>query len=204
MRKLTFLFCLLSIGLQAQTQRDFKKLCRLFAGEFDNATQTNGDTAIGRMHIHIAKVNVSFLGKNVFFVQYQRNNNPNDIYRPRLYSFKRENGKITSESCSFVADSLFRDFGKNAAKQATLTKEQVKVTVNCPSVWTVVGTDFVGKTDSCKFFSARRKQDIYIFDRMRISKTGMGTTEAAKDESGKILFGKLDDWALDLLREKAK
>ena len=204
MRLLTLLFCLIYLNTQAQTQRDFKKLCRLFAGEYDNLAQTKRDTSAGRMHIHIAKVAVPILGKNVFFVQYQRNANPNDIYRQRLYSFKREDGKITSESCAFVADSLFRDFGKNPSKQKALTKEQVKVTVNCPSVWTFDGTQFVGKTDSCKFFSQRRGKDIFIFDRMRISKTGMGTTEAAKDDTGKILFGKLDDWALDLLREKRK
>jgi hypothetical protein len=197
MRTLTLLLTLISFGVQAQTPRDFKKLCRLFAGEYDNIAQTKRDTSASRMHIHIAKVDVPFLGKHIYFVQYQRNGNPTDIYRQRLYNFKRENGKITS----FVADSLFKDFSKSTVKQKTLIKEQIKITVGCPSVWTVAGTDFVGKTDSCKFFSQRRGKDIYIFDRMRISKLGMGTTEAAKDDAGKILFGKLDDWALDLVRE---
>jgi hypothetical protein len=202
MRTLVLLFCLFCLSAQADAQRDFKKLCRLFAGEYDNLAQTQRDPKAGRMHIHIAKVAVPILGKYVFFVQYQRNANPSDIYRQRLYIFKKDKGKITSEAYSFVADSLNRDFSKNLDKQKNITKVQLKFTVGCPSVWTNEGTQFVGKTDSCRFFSQKRGKDIFIFDRMRISETGMGTTEAAKDEKGDIIFGKLDDWALDLVREK--
>jgi hypothetical protein len=200
MQKITLLLCFICLGFQAHAQKDFKKFMKLLSGEYDNLAQTKRDTAAGRMHIHIAKVNVPIMGKNVFFVQYQRNNNPKDIYRQRLYVFQQNNGKIMSESYSFIADSLFKDFSKNKEKQQSLTKEQVKISVGCPSLWTYEGTAFIGKTDSCKFFSQRRGRDIFIFDRMKISKTGMATTEAAKDENGKILFGKLDDWALDLIR----
>jgi hypothetical protein len=59
----------------------------------------------------------------------------------------------------------------------------------------------VGKADACAYFSAKRGKNIFIYDRMKISASGMATSEAAKDENGMLLFGDLDGWALVLDRQ---
>jgi hypothetical protein len=213
MKNLFFVFLIIICGscrTQAQqspqgnvmaTMPDFQTLLARIEGEFDNLVQTQKDPKASRMHVSIRKVSVPALAEHVYFVQYLRNNDPKNVYRQRLIVFQSTESEITSEAFSFLKDSLYSDFGTNTKKQLSLNRNEVKSSLGCPSKWILINNDMVGKADACAYFSAKRGKNIFIYDRMKISASGMATSEAAKDENGMLLFGDLDGWALVLDRQ---
>ena len=203
----TLLFCAFTLSAVAQTsKKDFGQLLKLLPSKYETIT-AEGMTPkeqqlIDQMTITIAPVEGSVLGKNTFYIKYIRGNG--SLYRQRLMTLKYENQQITSESVAFAKDSSFIDFYLNPDKIKRLSQKDLKASLGCADVWTKTGDEFVAKMDSCPFKSERRGKDIYIFSRMMISQEGMGTTEAGKDENGKILFGKLEGYALKLKRVTMK
>lgn len=204
---LALLLCYVGATAQQITPKDFKKICRIFAGEYDSVGETfNGlpseKAAFERMHITVAPVQVPFLGKNVFYVKYLKQNDPKQLYRQRLYVFKYDKSKksLTSEALSFQKDSAFVDLHLNPAKQQELTAAQLKSSLGCPSAWLPEGDAYVGRADSCVFYSSRRQENIFIYDKMRIAPNGLSTSEMGKDKTGKILFGSPSEYALKLNR----
>ena len=191
------------ISIAQSTKKDFKQLLKLFEGSYKTTASEGTPTEkqlLDQMTITVKRIDGSYLGKQVFYVKYVRGNG--SLYRQRLYTFTYDGQKIQSESVAFLKDSLFIDFYENGEKVKNLNKTDMKVGVGCPDTWVKTADGFIGSMDSCAFKSERRGgKEIYIFSRMKVSKQGMATTEAGKDETGKILFGKLDDYALKLVRE---
>lgn len=189
------LFILLSNYSFAQSsKKDFKELTKTFPGKYKTYEGT-----IDAMTITVAPVKSSFLGKDIFYIKYVKKDG--SLYRQRLISMKFDGQNITSETVSFVKDSAFIDFYKDAQKVKNLSQKDIKPSLGCPDTWMKVGDEFIAKMDSCAFKSERRGgKIIYISSRMMVSKNGMGTTEAGKDENGKFLFGSLDGYALKLKR----
>lgn len=210
MRTILFLFLLLSGNLSAQTTaRDFKKLLRLFPGQYDSVGDAfNGSATekeqFERMHITVAPVKIPFLGERVFYVKYLKQNDPKQVYRQRLYVFRYDKTlkTIVSEAHSFQKDSAFVDFHLRPEKQKSLNPAQIKSSLGCPSTWQTDGDGYVGRADSCSFYSTRRQENIFIYDKMRLSPSGLATSEMGKDKTGKILFGNPTDYALKLNRWK--
>ena len=210
MRTILFLYLLLSGSLSAQTTaRDFKKLLALFPSQYDSVGENFNGSAIEkeqfeRMHITIAPVKIPFLGKRVFYVKYLKQNDPKQVYRQRLYVFRydKKGRVIVSEAHSFQKDSAFVDLHLQPDKQKTLTRAQIKSSLGCPSTWQSDGDGYVGRADSCSFYSARRQENIFIYDKMRLSPSSLATSEMGKDKTGKILFGNPTEYALKLNRWK--
>lgn len=201
-----FFLYLVSISLSAQsTRKEFKQLLKLFPSKYESMEAGGTPTEkqlIEKMTITVVPVNGSLLGKYTFYIKYVRGNG--SLYRQRLMTFKFDNHQITSESVAFVKDSLFVDFYLNSDNVKNLSQSNLKPSLGCADRWTKSGDEFIAKMDSCAFKSDRRGKNIYIFSRMMISDAGMATTEAGKDENGKILFGKLDGYALRLKRTEMK
>ena len=201
---------LLATAAWAQpTPKDFKKLLRLFPGEYDSLGETFNGTPtekekFERMHILVAPVRVSVLGEHVFYVKYLKQNDPKQIYRQRLYVFRydKTTRSIVSEAHSFQKDSAFVDLHLYPEKQKSLTSQQIKTSLGCPSSWQTDGDGYVSHADSCAFYSARRQENIFIYDKMRLTPSGMATSEMGKDKTGKILFGSPTEYALKLNRWK--
>lgn len=202
MNKLLLTLVLLPfIGFSQNIKKDFKRINQWFVGEYDNLEQTKSDSKQGRMHVSVVKIDAKQLGKYVFYVKYYKDNDPNKIYRQRINVMNIENNQVQSESFSFK-DSTIRDLHLKPELQAKLEKEDLSSSLGCPEIWIKNGEEYIATIDSCKYYSARRKKDILMFGKMMISKNGMATTEAAKDETVKILFGSLDGYALILNRVK--
>ena len=185
------------------SKKDFKRLLKLFEGSYKTTLVEASPTEkqlLDQMTITVKRLKGSYLGKAAFYVKYVRGNG--SLYRQRLYTFTFDGQKIQSTSVAFLKDSLFVDFYKQPEKVKNLSVADIKAGIGCADNWLKTADGFVGSMDSCAFKSERRGgKEIYIFSRMKVSKQGMATTEAAKDETGKILFGKLDDYALKLVRE---
>jgi|GEM_PF-5128363 len=201
---------LFAVGAWAQpTPKDFKKLLRLFPGEYDSLGETFNGTptekeAFERMHILVAPVRVKALGEHVFYVKYLKQNDLKQIYRQRLYVFRYDKASknIVSEAHSFQKDSAFVDLHLYPEKQKSLTRQQIKTALGCPSWWQPDGEGYVGRADSCTFYSARRQENIFVYDKMRLTPSGLATSEMGKDKAGKILFGNPTEYALKLNRWK--
>jgi hypothetical protein len=197
------LLCFLFVPFLAFSQsskRDFKQLLKTFEGHYKAETTPSDPTAI--VGIEATPVKLSFVKEPVFYVKWIRANGK--VYRQRLYVFNynKATKTITSEAMSFKIDSLFYDFYKNSEKVNTLTQNDLKTTLGCPDTWQRTNSQFVGSVDSCKFNSERRGKPIYISGRLKVDANGWASTEVGKDENGKILFGKLDDYALQIKRVK--
>ena len=210
MRTMLFLGLLLANASVAQTTaRDFKKLLRMFPGQYDSMGEAFKGSAtekeqFERMHITVAPVKIPFLGKHVFYVKYLKQNDSKQVYRQRLYVFRYDKNQkaIVSEAHSFQKDSTFVDLHLRPEQQKSLTMAQIKSSLGCPSTWQTDGDGYVGRADSCSFYSARRQENIFIYDKMRLSPSGLATSEMGKDKTGKILFGSPADYALKLNRWK--
>jgi hypothetical protein len=202
---LTLIFSCFSFLTQAQsTKKDYKQLLKTFAGRYTSVV-ANGTAdekkLIDQMTITIVRVKGSFFKDPTFYVKYVRGDG--SLYRQRLYTFQFDGQKIQSQSIGFVKDSLFVDFYKNSEKTKNLTQNDLKSGLNCPDTWVKTDEGFVGSMDNCPFKSERRGgKEIYISSKMLLTKTNLSTTEAGKDETGKILFGKIDGYALVLNRLK--
>lgn len=193
----------LASGTAQSSRKEFKQLLRMFEGRYKSVA-AEGTPAekqtLERMTITVVRIKGSLLGPNVFYVKYVRGNG--SLYRQRLYTFTFENGIIKSKSAGFVTDSLFIDLPKSPEKVKALANADLKITMGCMDTWIKTQEGFIGSMIDCPFKSERRGgKEIYISSRMKVSKTGMATTEAGKDDTGKILFGKMDDYALQLVRE---
>lgn len=205
----TVLFLFLNVNGIAQTSfRDFKRLLKMFPGEYQTTGEATGTPSeqqlMNEMKISVIPIDLPQLGENCFYVKYLRGNG--SLYRQRIYTLHYSPAlqSITSESVGFVQDSLFIDFHKNPAQLKALSAADLKQSLDCYDTWHLTKDGFVAKMDSCLFKSERRGKDIYIYSRMMVSSTGLATTEAGKDETGKILFGKLDGYALQLRRVSLK
>ena len=197
------LYIFSSTSTTAQSsKKDFKQLMRLFEGRYKTAVVDGTPTEkqlLDQMTITIKRIDGSYLGKNTFYVKYVRGNG--SLYRQRLYTFTFTDNKIQSQSVAFQKDSLFVDVFNSPEKVKNLSQTDMKAGIGCPDNWAKTSDGFIGSMDSCAFKSERRGgKEIYIFSRMKVSKQGMATTEAGKDETGKVLFGKLEDYALKLQR----
>jgi hypothetical protein len=198
--KKTILFTLLilqsAISFAQSSKKDFKALLKTIGGVYEAPT-TSKDADVKT--ISITPINGSAIGDDVFFVKYTKTDG--SIYRQRVMVFQFENDKILSESMSFLSDSTFRDLDRNVEKAKNLKIFDLKPSLGCKENWQKVGDEFIAQINDCPFKSARRNSNILISSRMMVSKTGMATTEQGKDESGKVLFGSLNGYALKLNRK---
>jgi CpeT/CpcT family (DUF1001) len=194
---------LVSGAAQSSSKKEFKRLMRLFEGQY-NSVAVAGTPAekqtLESMTITVTRMEGSLLGPNTFYIKYVRGNG--SLYRQRLCTFTFEQGLIKSKSVGFMKDSLFIDIAKSPEKVKALAQTDLKSIMDCMDTWTKTTDGFVGTMNDCPFKSERRGgKEIFISSRMKVSKTGMATTEAGKDDTGKILFGKPDGYALEFVRQ---
>ncbi len=181
----------------------FITLIGLVEGKYDNIDQVNENPKNGRMHIELHKVKLDFLGDYVFFMKYYKDNDPDKLYRQRLlvFSYDSTNQALSSEAMSFKADSLYFDFWKKPLLIQSLTKADIRPSLGCKNWWIQTEDGFIGKSEACPFFSSKRGKKILIYDKLKINKDGIATTEAGKDPDGTLLFGNMDTFALILKRQ---
>jgi CpeT/CpcT family (DUF1001) len=200
MKTILYFFLLPFLAVSQSSKKDFRQLLKTFAGTYHADITPSDPTAI--VGIEATPVKLSFVKEPVFYVKWIRANGK--VYRQRLYVFKynKATKTISSEAMSFKTDLLFYDFYKSTQKVNTLTQNDLKTTLGCPDIWQHTNSQFIGSVDSCKFNSERRGKPIFISGRLKVDANGWASTEVGKDENGKVLFGKIDDYALQIKRVK--
>ncbi len=173
---------------------------KIFAGKYRAETTPADPTAIAS--VEVVPLKVAFIKNPAFYVKWVRADGK--FYRQRIYvfSFDADKKQISSEAFSFKTDSLFYDFYKNSEKLLALKQDDLKTSLGCPDIWQKIDNQFIGSVENCKFESARRGKPIYISGKLKVDANSWASTEVGKDDTGKVLFGKIDEYALQIKRVK--
>ncbi len=175
-----------------------------FSGEFNNYQQVHKEIEdsipanLRHEHIHsiFKEVQIPSLGQHVYFVKQYFDNNPNKIYRQRIYNFSINptEDAIQLDIYAFInpsLDSLYRHADKEPSLLANFNKEHVRLTPGCEVFWKREHDHFVGymKEKACNFISSRSGKRIFITDSLRLDEHSIWIRDEAADEDGNYVFG---------------
>ena len=197
---LATLFLVQFLSFSQASKKDFRALQKTFVGKYQAETTPTDPKAIAS--VEVVPLKLTFIQSPAFYVKWLQANGK--FYRQRIYvfSFDKDKKQISSEAFSFKTDSLFFDFYKNSEKILALKQDDLKTSLGCPDIWQKVDNQFIGSVENCKFESARRGKPIYISGKLKVDADSWASTEVGKDENGKVLFGKIDEYALQIKRVK--
>ncbi|MGI9225867.1 MAG: chromophore lyase CpcT/CpeT [Woeseiaceae bacterium] len=210
MRKTTFtLLGSIAILFSANTfadkndvlDRDLRTFLEWFPGVYDNQEQVYFEEEQGvpederheRIHHTFAQVDLPAFGDNVFYVQQYLDDDPEKIYRQRIYVFTadyEENAiRLAIHTPHDVAALV--DAHLDPSKLVGLTPEQTRNLPGCDVFWTKRAAEFDGqmKPRACSFVSQRSGKRIIIDDDLVLSKDEIWISDRAEDEDGNYVFG---------------
>ena len=185
----------------AVLEKDFRTMMQWFPGVYDNQEQVyfeeeqRVDEALRHERIHhvFEPVELPAFGKNVFYVQQHLNDDPDQIYRQRIYAFQADHEagaiRLTIHIPKDV-ESLV-DAHLDPAKLTGLLPEQTRVLPGCDVFWRRQANHFVGtmEPDACSYFSVEQDQRIIFNDDLLLTEEALWITDRAHDEKGKRVFG---------------
>lgn len=168
--------------------RDIKILTNWFEGQFDNeeqvwyqnhpASNTTKKSRHTRIHTMHRRLEWPELGEHVFYVEEYKDNDPEDLIRQRIVTFKSdpENGAIRMKQGFFKDAPSAKGAYIEPAKLSSLTKadvffmEDLDPTAECDVLWKRVAGQFEGKMKdkSCIFGEGEKRR--YSVHDMSLSK----------------------------------
>jgi hypothetical protein len=181
--------------------KDFRIMMEWFPGVYDNQEQVYFEEQQGidevlrheRIHHVFEPVELPAFGDHVFYVQQHLNDDPAQIYRQRIYSFRPdyEEGAvrltihIPNDAASLVDAHL------DATKLSGLLPEQTRVLPGCDVYWQRQANHFVGymEPDACSYVSTESGQRILFNDDLLLTEDELWISDRAEDEAGNKVFG---------------
>jgi len=178
-----------------------------FPGEYDNYEQFWLQTvelpeaqrpADPHEHTHhiFAPVAAPLLGEHVFFVKQTLPQKANAVYRQRLYRFSEEaDGSMRMAIYSFKNEAKFTDAERKPEVFKQLTLNDLKQIEGCEVRWFWNGTDtFDGSVNrrTCRVFSERLGSNVFVEDRFKLTESALWIREAATDEKGASVYGRVE------------
>lgn len=181
--------------------RDMARMMRWFPGRYDNMEQVYfeedldvaEDIRHNRIHSIFTPVDLpDFPGKTFYIEQYQ-NDNPEDVYRQRIYSFTpdyKENAVKLDIYIPKDADAI-RGAYAEPSKLAGLTPSDFSLHPGCEVFWTPENENFHGymKEGACRIKSKRSGKTLVISDDLQLSKESIWIKDQAEDADGNYVFG---------------
>ena len=202
---LTVLLIGVVIGARADEaavlDKDFRTMMQWFPGVYDNQEQVyfeaeqDVDEALRHERIHhvFEPVALPAFGDHVFYVQQHLNDDPAQIYRQRIYSFRADHDvgaiRLTIHIPNDV-ESLV-DAHLNPTKLSGLLPEQTRVLPGCDVFWRRQANQFVGymEPDACSYVSTETDKRITFNDDLLLTEEALWITDRAIDEDGNRVFG---------------
>jgi hypothetical protein len=136
------------------------------------------------------------LGQSVYFVKQYFDNDPNKVYRQRIYHFhlNEQEKAIQLDIYSFQnkeQELLYGQAHLDPSVLSTLNKEQLSLSPGCEVFWKRDGDHFIGymKNKACNFISRRSNKRIFITDSLTLNKDEIWIRDEAEDEDGNYVFG---------------
>lgn len=209
MTKTTGLFCaaafLLPVAALADDaavlDKDFRTLMEWFPGVYDNQEQVYFEDEQGvpeevrheRIHHVFKRVDLPAFGDNVMYVQQHLNDDPEQIYRQRLYVFTPdydENAIRLTIHTPKDTEALI-DAHRDTAKLDGMTLDDTIIRPGCEVYWKRQANQFVGymRDGACSFESRQIGKRIIIDDDLVLTEHELWIHDRAEDEDGNYVFG---------------
>ena len=183
--------------------KDLRVLLEYFPGRYDNDLQVYFDGELktpemernGRIHSIFAPVNLPAFGPNMFYVEQYSDNDPNKIYRQRLYRFSIDAAEkaIKLEIFAPSADQAQAIKGayQDPAKLSVLSPTNMILYPGCEVYWRRQEQQFVGtmKPGACRVNSQRTGKTLIITDHLVLSNRSITILDQAVDEAGAYVYG---------------
>ena len=180
----------------AVLDRDMRTFLEWFPGVYDNQEQVYFEKEMGvpedlqheRIHHTFARVDLPAFGDNVFYVQQYLDDDPEKIYRQRIYVFTadyEENAiRLSIHTPNDVASLV--DAHLDPSKLEGLTPEDTRHMPGCDVFWRKRAAEFDGqmKPGACSFVSQRSGKRIVIDDDLILTDSEIWISDRAEDEDG--------------------
>lgn len=183
-------------------KRDFNTMMNWFEGRYDNMEQVYFDRVLKvgddeqheRIHSIFKRAVVPSVGDTVFYVEQYSDNDPEKVYRQRLYSFSpdQERGAIALKIFSFKDASAVRGAHNDLGKLADVSLEDVSAMPDgCTVYWKKQANQFVGfmERGACQIESKRSGKTLVIEDDLVLTEDEIWIQDRATDADGNHVFG---------------
>ncbi|CAM3649440.1 chromophore lyase CpcT/CpeT [Litorimonas haliclonae] len=181
--------------------RDMARMMRWFPGHYDNMEQVYFEEDLGidqdirhnRIHSIFTPVDLpGFPGKTFYVEQYQ-NDNPEDVYRQRIYSFTPDYTEQAIKLNIYIpknADAIKGAYS-DLSKLDGLKLTDFSLYPGCEVYWTYENESFRGymKEGACQIESSRSGKTLIITDNLQLSKTSIWIQDEAEDSEGNYVYG---------------
>ncbi len=148
------------------------------------------------IHHVFRPVELPAIGANLFFVRQTFGDQPDRVYRQRLYAFTPdpERAAIRLTIHSFKDEARFADGWRNPAVLAELSADDLKTRPGCEVFWHYHGDHFIGSMQrgACRFHSERYGKEIVIYDDLKLTEEALHIRDVAVDANGQPVFGDPD------------
>ncbi|MCH9696000.1 MAG: chromophore lyase CpcT/CpeT [Gammaproteobacteria bacterium] len=210
MRKLMSVLAVLAVATttmeagaddSAVLDRDMRTFLQWFPGVYDNQEQVYFEVEQGvpeeerheRIHHTFARVELPAFGEHVFYVQQYLDDDPQKIYRQRIYVFTpdyEENSIRLAIHTPNDVEALV-DAHLDSSKLEGLTPELARNMPGCDVWWQKQANQFLGymRAGECSFVSKRSGKRIIIDDDLVLTEDEIWISDRAEDEDGNYVFG---------------
>jgi len=182
-------------------KRDFVRMMEWFPGRYDNQEQVyfndNLDVPEAERHSRIHHIFVpadlpEFPGETFYVEQYQ-NDDPDDVYRQRIYSFEPDFEENAIRLTIYVPkdpDSLLGAY-TDASKLDGLAPSDFTTYDGCEVFWTYGNSHYHGymKEGACRIESKRSGKTLIITDDLQLSEDSIWIRDEAVDTDGHYVYG---------------
>ena len=211
---LAVLSCTLSLALmssaQAQTgnvgpegvlEKDLRTLLEWFPGRYDNDLQLLFAENIGtpeehrheRIHSIFFPVELPAFGEHVFYVQQYLNNDPEQVYRQRIYVFTADNEANAVRLDIFAPNDTeaLLNAHLDPEKLDGLTPEMTQSYPGCEVFWRRQENQFIGETvrGACRVESSRSGRTLVIEDDLVLTDSAIWIRDRAETPEGEYVYG---------------
>ena len=181
--------------------RDFTRMMKWFPGVYDNQEQVYFENEMGvkeelrheRIHHIFAPVKLNHFPGSTFYVQQSIDDDPNNIYRQRIYSFETDYQENAIKLIIYTPKkaATLVDAHLDPDKLKDLQLSETTTTEGCEVYWKYDAEHYQGymKPKACNFVSKRSGKKIYIDDNLRLTENAIWIRDIAEDEDGNYVFG---------------
>ena len=185
----------------AVLDKDFHTMMSWFPGVYDNQEQVyfeaeqEVDEALRHERIHhvFEPVDLPAFGEHVFYVQQHLNDDPTQIYRQRIYTFRPDYEEDAIRLTIHIPNdvSSLVDAHLDPTKLSGLSPEQTRVLTGCDVFWRRQANHFVGymTPNACSYVSSESGKRIIFNDDLLLTEEALWISDRAQDEEGNRVFG---------------
>lgn len=194
----------ITVEEKSKLKEELVLLSSWFEGEFNNYQQVHKEKedSVEAEYIHenihsiFKRVSLPWLGDHSYFVKQYMDNDPQKIYRQRIYNFTINDAEraIQLDILSFSDPETEKKYimaDKNPELLQTLSIDQLRSTPGCEVFWKKEDNHFIGymKERACNFISRRSGKRIFITDSLMLNDKEIWIRDEAEDENGNYVFG---------------